>query len=209
MSDKLTPGATGFAAQCSNKHAEMLFEDRAEWVAHQKSEHRNTAGTLGYNHTRPRVSVTITAAEHEQLGRWVTGKHGPYAGKLGQVFALAPGHNRVWVSFGGSDLRDFNLGELESAAAPAHTLSLVDPEPVAAPVAAPVAPVALAPAPVAPAPAPMVTAAPEAKQATRPPRRRTPARPAAHARNGHVGPNGDEVAAYWKSIEARYLAAIA
>ena len=202
MTTTLTPGPTGFAARCANKHAETLFEDRAEWTAHQKSEHRNTAGTLGYNRTRPRVSVTITATEHEQLGRWVTGKHGPYAGKLGQVFSLAPGHNRVWVSFGGSDLRDFNLGELESAAAPAHTLSMVDPEPVAAPEPAPVAL-------VAPAPAPVVTVAPEAKQATRPPRRRTPARPAAHVRNGHTGPNGAEVAAYWKSIEARYLAAIA
>lgn len=204
MSDRLTPGPTGFAARCANKHAETLFEDRAEWTAHQKSEHKNTAGTLGYNHTRPRVSVTITAAEHEQLGRWVTGKYGPYAGKLGQVFALAPGHSRVWVSFGGSDLRDFNLGELEGAAAPAHTLSLLDPEPMPAPAA----PVAAAPVTVALEVTPEPTRAPVATRTPRRPRTPRPATPRTK-RQTAAGHNGREVEAYWQSIEARYLAAIA
>ena len=196
----ITPGPTGFAARCSDKHEDTLFTDRAEWVAHQKAAHRNTAARFRPA-PAPKAYVSIGPKESEQLGRWVTDPRG----KFGQVISLAPGRGQVWVSFGGRDIARFGIWELTGAAAPAHTLSLLDSEPMPTPAT----PVALAPAPVAPALAPVVTVAPEAKQAARPPRRRTPARPAAHARNGHTGPNGADVAAYWQSIEARYFAAIA
>ncbi len=275
MNAKLTAGPTGFAAHCGDKHEDTLFSDRAEWVTHQRTEHRNTAARFRPE-PAPKAYVSIGPKESEQLGRWVTDPRG----KFGQIISLAPGRDRVWVSFGGSDIGGFGLSELTGAAAPAHTLSLLDPEPApapVAPVAAPVAPapaapapvapvahwaggelavsvaegvgwiakcscgwvgseryayeshaenaaiahsaklalaalaapVAAAPAAVAPAPAPVAPVAPETHQAARPPKRRTPARPAAHARIGHAGPNGADVAAYWQSIEARYFAAIA
>ena len=210
----ITPGTSGFAAHCGDKHEDTLFSDRAEWVTHQRTEHRNTAARFRPE-PAPKAYVSIGPKESEQLGRWVTDPRG----KFGQIISLAPGRDRVWVSFGGSDIGGFGLSELTGAAAPAHTLSLLDPEPApapvapvaapVAPVAAPVAPVAAAPAAVAPAPAPVAPVAPETHQAARPPKRRTPARPAAHARIGHAGPNGADVAAYWQTIEARYFAAIA
>ena len=269
MTHNLTPGANGFAAHCGDKHEDTLFSDRAEWVTHQRTEHRNTAARFRPE-PAPKAYVSIGPKESEQLGRWVTDPRG----KFGQIISHAPGRDRVWVSFGGSDIGGFGLSELTGAAAPAHTLSLLDPEPApapVAPVAAPVAPapaapapvahwaggelavsvaegvgwvakcscgwvgseryayeshaenaaiahaaklalaaLAAAPAPAALAPAPVAPVTPETHQAAHPPKRRTPARPAAaHARIGHAGPNGADVAAYWQSIEARYFAAIA